>query len=136
MCSIITQFCSQFAPGSSLTFLWHFGELPPQLGAPTPSWELPLPNLPGSCAPIGQPLSGAPITLLHSGSSLLPLGAPQFYKFQDTPLHLSIQSLVVHEYTSHTVKGNKSIVLNLLYHYLNLLGSNQDKKPKNCLQYF
>ncbi len=69
----------------------------------SPSWELPLPKLPGSCAPISQPLFGAPITLLHSGSSLLPLGAPRIYKFQNTPLLLSIQSLSLHEYTTrHT----------------------------------
>ena len=85
---------------------------------PICSWELPNVPLAFRDLPLPNPLGAAllfdaPKTLLHSGSSLLPLGAPKIYKFQNTPLLFSIQSLSVHEYT--------------LY---------QDKKSKKCLQYF
>ena len=89
MCSIFTQFCSQFAPGSSPTFLWHFGSSHSQLGAPTPSWELPLPNPLGAVLLLVSLFFGAPITLLYSGNSLLQQGVPRIYKFQNTPLLLS-----------------------------------------------
>ncbi len=110
-------FCSQFAPGSSQTFLWHFGS-----SHSRNYWEL--------CS-----YWSASFWCSNNVSPFWELPAPTgIYKFQDTPLLLSIQSLSVHEYTSYPVKGNKPIVLNLLYHYLNLLGSNQDK-PKKSPQY-